>query len=463
MRAAGRGALLRGLATLAALLAPAMAYADEATPPAPAPPVDEAAGVSVPLDRLPEVMPPAEVVEVAKRLILAGQTDPARRLLERVAATAPDPVDVRFLLGTIALAEKRYADAVAIYRDILTEKPGLTRVRLELARSLFLNREDEAAEHHFHLVLSAQPPGPVADNINKFLDAIRARRDFRWTVGVSVAPDTNINVAPEDERVDLFGLPFVLDDDARQQSGVGLVASGAAEYSPNLSERAKLESNVFVRHSEYDGSTFDDTLVSAGVGPSFRWPRTVISAQATGYYRWYGHKAYNRSLGGQVTWEQDIARRWRVSATGGFQHVDYLLNDQLDGPLYSFVAAVTYGLSSRSYLRGVFAVNYERADAVALRNTEWRYGLGYYREFGWGIIAYLQPEITFNPYKGIQPAFGRRRNDTEVRVGLSLIKRDLNLRGFSPELRYTFVKNHSSIDFYDYDRHRVEIGVSRKF
>ncbi|MEN3950282.1 surface lipoprotein assembly modifier [Iodidimonas sp. SYSU 1G8] len=450
------GWLKRAAAPAALVLALcASAAAEEAAPPA--------AGVSVPLEKLPEVMTPPEVIEVAKRLILAGQTDPARRLLERIAPQAPDPVEVRFLLGTIAAAEKRYGDAVKIYRDILTDKPGITRVRLELARALFLNEEDEAAEHHFHLALSDQPPGPVADNIKMFLDAIRARKDFRWTVGFSVAPDTNINVAPEDERVDLFGLPFILDENARQRSGVGVVVSGGAEYSPDLSQRTKLESNVYVRHSEYKGGAFDDTLVSAGIGPSFRWSRTTISAQATGYYRWYGGDAYNRALGGQVTWEQDIARRWRASATIGYQQVDYLLNDQLDGPLYSFTATVTYGLSSRSYLRGIFAVNYERADALALRNTEWRYGLGLYRELGWGIIAYLQPEITFNPYKGIQPAFNRRRNDTELRVGLSLIKRDINLWGFSPELRYTFVKNHSSIDFYDYDRHRVEIGVSRKF
>jgi hypothetical protein len=48
-------------------------------------------------------------------------------------------------------------------------------------------------------------------------------------------------------------------------------------------------------------------------------------------------------------------------------------------------------------------------------------------------------------------------------VGLSLIKRDIALWGFSPELRYTYVRNDSTIDFYAYDRHRVEIGVSRKF
>ncbi|MBI1180953.1 MAG: DUF560 domain-containing protein [Alphaproteobacteria bacterium] len=418
---------------------------------------------SVPLDKLPDLMPPAEVIEVAKRLIVAGQTDPARRLLERVKDKAPDPVDVKFLLGTIAVAEKRYADAVKIYRDILTDKPGLTRVRLELARALFLNKEDEAAEHHFHLVLATEPPGPVADNIHKFLDAIRARKTFRYSFSLAAAPDTNINVAPADERVDLFGLPFVLDRNARQKSGIGMVVSGGADYSPSLNDRTKLETNVFVRHTEYSGSTFDDTLVSVAAGPSFRWPKTVISTQATGYYRWYGHRAYNRSVGGQVSWEQDVARRWRVSATASYQYVDYLINDQLDGPLYSLVSSATYGLSSRSFLRAIVAVDYERASARSLRNWDVRFGLGFYREFGWGIVAYLQPEITFNPYEGVQAAFGKRRNDREYRVGLSLLKRDINLWGFSPELRYTFVRNDSSISFYSYTRHRVEIGVSRKF
>jgi hypothetical protein len=456
-RLALQGLIMVSLASMAMA-----AHAGEPEPPSKATPASGTA-VSVPLDKLPDVMSPAEVVEVAKRLIVSGQTDPARRLLEKVRDRAPDPVDVKFLLGTIAVAEKRYPDAVKIFRDILTDKPDLTRVRLELARALFLNKEDEAAEHHFRLALAAQPPGPVADNINKFLDAIRARKDFRYTFAFSVAPDTNINVAPEDERVDLFGLPFVLDRNARQKSGVGLVVSGGADYSPDIGGRAKLDTSVFVRHTDYSGSAFDDTLVSAGIGPSFRWPRTVISTQVTGYYRWYGHDAYNRALGGQVSWEQDVSRRWHLSATAGYQQVDYLINDQLDGPVYSLVSAATYGLDSRSFLRGIVALDYERARASALRNWDVRLGLGYYREFGWGVIAYLQPEITFNPYQGIQPAFARKRNDREYRVGLSLIKRDISLWGFSPELRYTFIRNDSTIDFYSYTRHRVELGVSRKF
>ena len=127
------------------------------------------------------------------------------------------------------------------------------------------------------------------------------------------------------------------------------------------------------------------------------------------------------------------------------------------------IAAATYGLTSRSYLRSFVAMRFEDTRAYTLRNWEARLGVGYYQELPWGIITYVQPEVTWNPYKGVQVAFGRERTDWQYRIGVSLIKRDLEWLGFAPELRYTYIKNNSTIDFYDYDRHRVELGVTREF
>ena len=423
----------------------------------------DAIGVSVPLAELSSVMSPEDVIAVAKRLIMARQTDPARRLLEDVADRAPDPVEITFLLASIAVTEQRYDDAVDLYRDILTNQPSLTRVRLELARTLFLNKEDEAAEHHFRLVLATEPKGLVATNIRKFLDAIWDRRVFRYTVSMAVAPDSNINVAPEDERVDLFGLPFTLDDDAQKTSGVGFVASGGIEYLPRLNARTKLQTNLYLRHSQYSGSTFDDTFISLNAGPTFYWSRTRLTVQATGYYRWFGHEEYNRSAGVRASFYHDLSRKWRMSTILSFEHVNYFLNNSIDGPVYNLLASATYGITSRSYLRTFVGFRYEKAQALTLRNWETRLGVSLYQELPWGIITYIQPEVTYNPYKGVQQAFAVERTDWQYRVGVSLIKRDLEWHGFAPELRYTYIKNDSTIDFYSYTRHRVEIGVTRQF
>ena len=430
-----------------AILSAAPATAEPEPPAPPAQDTPDALGVSVPLDQLSTVLSPTDVIAVAKRLILAGQTDPARRLLEDIADKASDPIEVQFLLASIAVMEKRFDNAIDRYRDILTDQPGLTRVRLELARTLFLNREDEAAEHHFRLVLATEDGTAVATNIRKFLDRIWDRRTFRYTFALAVAPDTNINVAPADERVDLFGLPFTLDDDAQKTSGVGVVASGGVEYLPRLGKRSKLQTNLFLRHTQYCGKTFDDTFVSLNAGPAFHWSRTTLSIQATGYYRWFSHNAYNRSAGVRANLRHDLSRKWRLSTTFAFEHVNYFSNDSLDGPVYSIMAAATYGLTSRSYLRSFMAYRYEKTMAPTLRNSETRIGVGYYQELPLGIIAYVQPEVTYNPYKGIRQAFGTKRTDWQYRVGVSLIKRDIEWLGFAPELRYTFIRNKSSIDF----------------
>ena len=71
-------------------------------------------------------------------------------------------------------------EAIASFRAMLIDRPGLVRVRLELARVFFLKGEDGLSRRHFERVLVGKPPPPVAANVRRFLSEIRARR--RWTL-----------------------------------------------------------------------------------------------------------------------------------------------------------------------------------------------------------------------------------------------------------------------------------------
>ena len=50
------------------------------------------------------------------------------------------------------------------------------RVRLELARTFFLNGQDGLARRHFEAVLAGGVPLPVAANIYHFLNIMQARK-----------------------------------------------------------------------------------------------------------------------------------------------------------------------------------------------------------------------------------------------------------------------------------------------
>ena len=104
-----------------------------------------------------------------------------------IAYGQTDDIDTRFRTGMTALGQAmalpegetrsaRLGVAVAAFHGILVERPDLVRVRLELARTFFLMGEDSLARRHFETVLAGDIPEPVAANVRRFLNALRARQ-----------------------------------------------------------------------------------------------------------------------------------------------------------------------------------------------------------------------------------------------------------------------------------------------
>ena len=132
-----------------------------------------------------------DVLAIAGRLIDIGRYDEAEDLLSRLEADGAGGVERDFLDGMLALARKDYRWAEAMFRRILQGDPSLVRVRLELARTLFLEKKDEEADYHFKLAIAARPGSTVIANVARFREAIRARRAWRFNINLGIAPESN--------------------------------------------------------------------------------------------------------------------------------------------------------------------------------------------------------------------------------------------------------------------------------
>ena len=181
-----------------------------------------------------------------------AQTQPAKPATAKPAAS--HSVRTLFRQGMAALAAARRAEgaartaqldrAIAAFRAILVRRPGLQRVRLELARAFYFKGEDTLARRHFERVLAGKPPAAVAANVNRFLAAMRARKRWSVRVGMALAPDSNL-AARTDGRTILidtpFGrLPFTYNTDDAPTSGIGLALWAGGEYQHPLSQRWRL-------------------------------------------------------------------------------------------------------------------------------------------------------------------------------------------------------------------------------
>lgn len=419
------------------------------------------------VDRLPssEVAPSIALSwdQEARALILAGQVDAASAIIEARLAIAPKDLQARFLAGMIAAARGQNRKAIALYRSILVDEPGASRVRLELARTFFLEKDFGNALRQFQFALAADPPASVADNIRKYIAAIREAKTLSYTVSVAVAPDTNLNTGSAAREVTLFGLPFDLSDEARQRSGVGLAVEGGGEWAPTIAPRARLRIGANLHRREYVGSTFDDMIIAGYMGPRLVTGKWDLSLLATGYRRWFGGLFNSHAEGLRLEASYYVDGQLGLSAAATAQRVRYTADCSRDGSIVSLGGGAYYAVTPTSALNLKAGVSRQRARDEAYSSWSAFVAPGYVRELPLGFTAYLEPSFSLAEYDAPLLAFGRRRSDRTYSILASLLNRRLVLGHFTPRVSYTYTRQNSSVPLYQFNRNRVEIGLTTVF
>src|SRR6185503_167458 len=92
---------------------------------------------------------PVALDDLVSTLIAADRVDEADALLAALKKERPEDPQITFLQGLVALAKGDHRAAERAFRAILVDHPEAVRVRLELARALFLAGDLRNAERQF--------------------------------------------------------------------------------------------------------------------------------------------------------------------------------------------------------------------------------------------------------------------------------------------------------------------------
>ncbi|MDE0211154.1 MAG: surface lipoprotein assembly modifier [Boseongicola sp.] len=362
--------------------------------------------------------------------------------------------------------------SIALFRAILAEHPDFARARLELAHAFFLRGRDGLARRHFERALAADPPAPVAANINRFLAEIRARKRWSGYFGMALLPDTNIGAASASETVllDFFGqrLPFTLDDGG-EQSGIGLSVWAGGEYQEPLVPNWFIRIGGDISRREYSSSKFDGMNLGGHVGP--RWligPRTEASLLFTARREWQADRPSRRSLGVRL----EALRRLTPRVSGQFgaswsarRHDE---STYLNGPALDLSVGLTWSVSPT--LRANLRTGWSRArtELESLRNRTFRTSLGASIALprGFNVSGTLSGSWTDYKGPGRPPSNvvdGSPRKDVTRSIRLSVLKRDLTIGNFSPQFSVTHERRGSNAQQADYRRTGGEISFVRQF
>ena len=418
------------------------------------------------------------LVEQARTLFSLGQYKQALGILGTLDADHPDRVDILFLTGMAAIgaAEAREDEAerealldgaIAALRDILIDRPELTRVRLELARAFFLKEEDDLAREHFERVLAGGPHPVVTANINRFLAAMRARKRWTYRAGASLAPDSNLGATSEEEVIYIYDLPFQRDIDTDARSGVGVIVWGGAEYQHPLGERLRLRAGADLVQREYGGSDFDRTAAALHLGPRILLdPITEASVLATASQEWSAGQRTNHSVGSRLELSRRLSRQATARVRASWQERDYRLSDHLDGPLTAFSLGGSWVVSPTVQLDGALGYSQERTEAEQWRNASRWVRAGVSVALPYGFTVGGSGEYRWTDYEGVWFPFvpdGSAREDETRILRLSVLNRAFTVYGFSPQLVLVNEDRTSNAQLYDYQRNRAELRFQRLF
>ena len=412
----------------------------------------------------------------ARTLVLDGNFNGALEVLRRIDPGGANRTDVLFLTGLAAVGASGGAEegegrdalldeAVTAFRAILVDRPDLVRVRLELARAFFLKGEDGLARRHFERVLGGNPARAVVANINNYLAVIRARK--RWTAraGAALAPDTNLGAESEAEIIYIYGLPFRRD--AETTSGVGLTVWGGGEYQYPLGNKLRLRAGADVSRREYRERRFDQTFLSAHLGPRWLIDRDAeASLIATAYRRWLGGERYSDSVGTYLDASRRLGRRFTARTRLGMIYNRHHAGSGSNGPVLSATVMGSWVVMPTMQL--TVRVGHERQRTRTERTRSRALWVG-------GDLALALPagfSVGFGvEFRGVNyedgwfpfvPDNGTRKDRVNV-LRASVFNRSLTLFGFSPEITVIKARRASTAQLHDYDRLQGELRFQRLF
>ena len=360
--------------------------------------------------------------------------------------------------------------AIAAFRAMLFEDPGLVRVRLELARAFYLKEEDRLAKRHFEQVLAGDVPAGVALNVNRYLAEIRARRRWDMHAGFALAPDTNIGTSSGARIIMIdtpFGrLPFTLDQPATEESGIGLSVWAGGEYQYPLSQRWRLRAGADASRREYSGSRFDNTFLSLHGGPRWLWgPGADASLLANVRRRWAGTAPDYDDLGFSLEAGYRLTRRVTANAGASWHDRAYRNRAHLDGPILDVSLGGAWVVTPTVRADAALGWGQERPKQKRQRHERRWIRIGFSVALPRGFTVGGSGEVRWADYEGnwFPHTNGEPREDETYSARLSVHNRALAWQGFSPQISVVHEERKTNAQLYDYERTGGELRFVRVF
>jgi hypothetical protein len=410
---------------------------------------------------------------MASALAAAAPADEVKALLDKgdaagayaLAKRHPDQLGnpaFDFFFGVAAIDSGRAGEGVLALERYVVNFPDNLQARLELARGYFVLGENQRAREEFSGVLRSNPPRDVVANIDRYLDAIRARESsYRTTAGAyvefGIGHDSNINGGVSNANISLpnFGLVTLAPSGVRIDRNFAQIAAGAnvvMPVSPGFAVFGSVSGDSKMHEANRE---FDQRNVGAAGGLSYLLEKDLFRATIS-----YGSLDvdYRRfrdvvAVAGEWMHQKDELQAFGASlqiATLDYAGGNDVRNARLYGIGGNYRRALIGPWRPLLTFGGSYAVEENRRSRDDLGRDIYtlRAGFSGSPAARWSVGGGLG--VQYSRYQAQDPLFSTARKDRYLSLDGAIayaFSRSLSLRG---ELLLS--ENRSNLDLYDYRR-----------
>ncbi len=391
-----------------------------------------------------------------------------------------------------AIDQSRLRTARQRLQTLLAANPSLSRARLELARVYYLSRDYPEARREAQIVLDdPDTPPTVRATVLAFLAQIdaderryAARHQWSPSLYAGLMYDTNVNIGPSRDVIDtgLFCTPVFpcnVVSESRPQSDMALVLNGgiAHTFNPNRRFEWGEDTGSFVWQSELNAyyrayaseTDFNLGVLTLRTGPAWIVPghwRAYVALQADQIFLDNRYLALFGSVNPGAAWQ--FGDDWELGLDGMLTRRTYrdAAESGREGDYLAANLTVGRYLRARSLLvqAGVSYADFG-ADEDRYSYSGPEVFVGFNSEAWTNGAVFARVGYRWYDFNGLEPGFAKQRNDEELRAtaGFQHDYREGWLNKWSLIGSWTYTDNQSGVAIYEYDRHQVSLGLSRRF
>ncbi|CUH54177.1 porin family protein [Shimia marina] len=382
-------------------------------------------------------------------------------------------IEEAFDYAMFAVHEGKAAAAIPVFEAILAEDPTLVRVRLELARALFMAEQWARSREEFFRVLSGDLPEPVRQKVLAFIRQIDARRGFDWDLSLGFTTAGN-SLDYKSERVH-FDNPtaphFDFDRPVERVPAVRLNGTmslrrqidGLSSDAVGVMGFTSLSLNAL----EAKGSQYDDYTLRARFGLRLLTQRTTVSLAPVYSIRFLQGDRYEDRAGLELAFERRSLVGGSAYGRVSYVAVDNARDDGRDGTDFETTLGFRRSVGGRAIVGGEISYQDRRTDDfIPLVKGSKYYTISLYSSVDVGGGWTLQPRV-FRRFQDAQETFPNLINNPDAYTtgaSLKVERSDIFLPGgYTPFLQVEYERQRSGMDAFSYDSHSVQIGIERRF